>query len=137
MTRLLLSTGLVFCFCLSTAFADAPAKEAPKKPACQTKEKAKKAPLTDAQKAELAKKRAEAMEKRFKARDKNNDGKLTLDELKGKSAKPEAAARAEKLLKAKDKDGDGAISKQEMMAKPDRKKCPRKPRDKKKPEAKK
>ncbi|NQU19939.1 MAG: hypothetical protein HQ567_01550 [Candidatus Nealsonbacteria bacterium] len=49
-------------------------------------------------------------------------GKLTLDELKGKAKKPEAAERAAKLLKAKDKNGDGALTFEELTAKPERKK---------------
>jgi len=120
--RLFLCASLILCLGLSTAFAKDAPKEAPKKPACEKKEQAKKAPLTAEQKAELAKKRAEAVEKMFAKRDLDKDGKLTLEELKGKAKKPEAAARAEKLLKAKDKDGDGALTKEEMLAKPERKK---------------
>lgn len=112
MTRLLWSMGFVLFVGLSTALAE-PAKEAPKK-----------APLTEEQKAERAKKWAENVDKMFKNKDKNNDGKLTLEELKGKANKPEAVERAEKLMKAKDKDGDGALTKEELLAKPERKKGP-------------
>ena len=120
MTRLLWSMGLVLFVGLSTALAE-PAKEAPKK-----------APLTEEQKAERAKKWAENVEKMFKNKDKNNDGKLTLEELKGKATKPEVIARMEKLMKAKDKDGDGALTKEELLAKPERKKGEKKHAGKKK-----
>ncbi len=131
MTRLLLSTGLVLCIGLGTALAEDAPKKCPEKPAVEKKQKAERAPRTAEQKAEMAKKRAEAVEKMFQARDKDGDGKLTLDELKGKSDKPEAAARAEKLLAAKDKDGDGAVSKAEMTARPQRQRGRNKPAGKK------
>ena len=119
MLRVLLSLALALFVGLSTVSAqDAAKKECPKKPAAEKKEKVKKPPLTDAQKAELAKKRAAAAEKAFKAKDKDGNGKLTLEELKGKSKKPEAAEKAAKLLKAKDKDADGALTFEELTAKP-------------------
>lgn len=51
----------------------------------------------------------------FKKMDKNSDGKLSLDEFKGKK-KDEALANAEKVFKAKDKDGDGSLTLEEFKA---------------------
>jgi Ca2+-binding EF-hand superfamily protein len=49
----------------------------------------------------------------FKKMDKNSDGKLCLDEFKGKK-KDEALAKAEQVFKAKDKDGDGSLTLEEF-----------------------
>jgi len=73
---------------MSAAFP--PKKEPCKKPAAAKKEKPRK-PLTPEQKAELAKKREAALAKMFEAKDKDKDGKLTLEEFKGKVKKPEVA----------------------------------------------
>jgi len=51
----------------------------------------------------------------FKKLDTNGDGKLSLDEFKGKK-KDEALANAEKVFKAKDKDGDKALTLDEFKA---------------------
>lgn len=51
----------------------------------------------------------------FKKLDTNSDGKLTLDEFKGKK-KDEALANAEKVFKAKDKDNDGNLTLEEFKA---------------------
>jgi Ca2+-binding EF-hand superfamily protein len=51
----------------------------------------------------------------FKKMDTNSDGKLTLDEFKGKK-KDEALANAEKIFKAKDKDNDGFLTLEEFKA---------------------
>ncbi len=75
----------------------------------------------DDAKKEGAKKPKRTAEEIFKARDKDGDGKLTLEELKAKVKKPERAARLEKMFKAKDKDGDGALTLEEFKAKPERK----------------
>ena len=73
------------------------------------------------------------MKKRFEAKDKNKDGKLSAEELKGKAKNEKAAERVAKLIKAKDKDGDGALTLEEMMAPPAKKKKPakKKPSEKK------
>jgi Ca2+-binding EF-hand superfamily protein len=51
----------------------------------------------------------------FKKLDKNADGKVCLDEFKGKK-KDEALANAEKVFKAKDKDADGFLTLEEFKA---------------------
>ena len=63
---------------------------------------------------------AEEKEKRtpedqFKKLDKNSDGKLTLDELKGKKD-GDKAAEIEKRFKAMDKDNNGSVSLEEFKA---------------------
>ena len=107
---LALSVGL----CAASA-QEAEKKPCPKKPAVAKKAQPKKA-LTEAEKAERAKKREAALEKMFKAKDKDGDGKLSFDEFKGKAEKPEAIERMEKAIKAKDKDGDGALTLEELKA---------------------
>jgi Ca2+-binding EF-hand superfamily protein len=58
----------------------------------------------------------------FKKLDKNSDGKLSLEEFKGKREGDKAAA-AEKAFKAKDKDNDGSLSLEEFKAMPPKKKA--------------
>ena len=60
-------------------------------------------------------KRARSPKKAFNKRDANADGKLTLDEFKGKK-QGERADRATKRFKKLDTDGDGFIGFQEFKA---------------------
>lgn len=55
-------------------------------------------------------------EEHFKKLDKNADGKLSLDEFKGKKTGEKAEA-AEEMFKAKDKDSDGFLTLDEFSAK--------------------
>lgn len=55
-------------------------------------------------------------EEQFKKLDKNADGKVSLDEFKGKKT-GEKAEHAEEIFKAKDKDGDGFLTMEEFTAK--------------------
>lgn len=75
----------------------------------------------DTAKKEGPQKPKKTAEEIFKAKDKDGDGKLTLEELTSKVKKPEVAARLEKRFKAKDKDGDGMLTLEEFKAKPERK----------------
>lgn len=163
MSRVLLSLGLALFVGLSTVSAqDAAKKERPKKPAAEKKEKVKKPPLTEAQKAERDKKRAAAMEKRFKALDKDGDKALTLDEFtavpqrkrpaakkkedptkpaltdaqKAELAKKRAEAQA-KRFKTLDKNGDQKLTFEEFTAKPERKRPAKKDKPARKKPAKK
>ncbi len=156
MSRVLLSLALALFVGFSTASAaDPPKKDDSKKPAAAKKERAKRPPLTEAQKAEAAKKRAAAMEKRFKALDTDGDKALTLKELttrperkkrsaRGKKAdakkpplteaqKAEAAKKLASMLqkrfKAQDANGDGKLTFEEFTAKPQRKKPAKKAGD--------
>ena len=99
MLRVLLSLALVLLIGLSAARADdaGKKKDAPKKP-------------------------KKSVEEIFKAKDKDNDGKLSLEELKGKCTDEKKLERIEKRFKAKDKDGDGLLTLEEFKAKPEKKK---------------
>ncbi len=55
-------------------------------------------------------------EQQFKRMDKNADGKLSLEEFKGKR-QGDKAAKAEENFKKKDKDGDGSLSLEEFKGK--------------------
>ncbi len=55
-------------------------------------------------------------EERFKKLDKDGDGKLTMEEYKGKKTGEKAEA-AEKDFKARDKDNDGFLTLDEFSAK--------------------
>ena len=55
-------------------------------------------------------------EERFKDLDANKDGKLTLDELKGKATEPKQIERREKMFKDMDANGDGAVTLEEYKA---------------------
>ncbi len=55
-------------------------------------------------------------EERFKKLDSDGNGKLSLDEYKGKKTGEKAEA-AEKAFKARDKDSDGTLSLDEFSAK--------------------
>ena len=57
----------------------------------------------------------------FKKRDKDGDGKLSLEEFLGKR-KDEDKVKAEKVFKRKDKDSDGFLTLEEFKAKPKKKK---------------
>ncbi|MEN6495608.1 MAG: EF-hand domain-containing protein [Thermoguttaceae bacterium] len=57
----------------------------------------------------------------FKALDKDNDGKVTLDEFKANRKKPEQIERAEKVFKAKDTNNDGSLTLDEFKAPPPKK----------------
>ena len=63
------------------------------------------------------KKKGEKMspEAAFKAKDKNSDGKLSLEEFVG-HADGEKKAAAEKRFKAADKNGDGSLDQAEFTA---------------------
>ena len=77
------------------------------------------------------KKPKKTVEEIFKAKDANNDGKLTFDELKGKIKKAEAIEKLERRFKAKDKDGDKALSLEEFKARPKKAKKPGEKKEKK------
>lgn len=64
----------------------------------------------------VAKEGKSTPEEHFKKLDKNADGKLSLDEFKGKKA-GEKAEQAEAAFKAKDKDSDGFLTLEEFSAK--------------------
>lgn len=69
----------------------------------------------------LAKDRAEGDKKQdggamFEKKDKNGDGKLSLDEFVGKKA-GEDAEKLKEVFKKKDKDGDGFLTKDDMARK--------------------
>lgn len=66
-------------------------------------------------------------EARFKQLDKDNNGKLTLEEMKGK-AEGKRAEALEKRFKALDKDGSGDLTLEEFKATPAQPKKPRKPK---------
>jgi len=112
MTRMFVSMALTFAVATSMAFAqDADKKkERPKKP-------------------------KKTFEEVFKAKDANNDGKLSFDEFKGKATKPEILEKIEKRFKRLDRDGDKALTIEEAKAKPQKKAGPKK--GAKKPAAKK
>jgi len=55
-------------------------------------------------------------EEQFKKMDKNGDGKLSLDEFKGKR-QGDKATKAEETFKKKDKDNDGSLSLEEFKGK--------------------
>ena len=61
------------------------------------------------------------LEEVFKKRDKDGDGKVSLEEFVGKR-KDEAKEKAEKQFKRKDKDSDGFLTLEEFKAKPKKKK---------------
>lgn len=65
--------------------------------------------------ADKADKKKPDPEAQFKKLDANSDGKLSLDELKGKAEGKKAEA-AEKRFKALDKDNDGSVSLDEYKA---------------------
>ena len=116
--RVLMSVALALCVGLSAAAAqDAVKKDAPKKPG----EKVKKT-LTDEEKAAVA-------EKMFQRLDKNGDKKLSFDELKGKQTDAKRLEALEKQFKAKDKNADGSLSIEEFKAAPEKK--PREKKEKK------
>lgn len=73
------------------------------------------------EKKQAPKKPPKPPEEVFKALDKNNDGKLTLDEFKANKKKPEQLEKAEKWFKAKDKDNDGVLTLDEFKAHPPKK----------------
>ena len=79
------------------------------------------------EKKEGAKKPRKSPEERFKAKDKDNDGKLTLEEFVGKTKKEEAKKKLEAMFKKKDKNNDEALSLEEFKARPERKKRGKKP----------
>ena len=62
---------------------------------------------------EKPKKKGGGVEARFKMLDKNGDGKLSLEEYKGK-AKGDKATKAEGQFKKLDKDGDGSLTLEEF-----------------------
>ncbi len=69
----------------------------------------------------LAKGDGEAKKKRdpaaaFTKRDKDGDGKISVDEFVGKK-EGDAAEKMKKAFGKKDKDGDGFLTKDEMLAK--------------------
>ena len=55
-------------------------------------------------------------EQQFKRMDKNSDGKLSLEEFKGKR-EGDKATKAEATFKRKDKDNDGSLTLDEFKAK--------------------
>jgi Ca2+-binding EF-hand superfamily protein len=71
--------------------------------------------------ADGADKKKRDPEAQFKKLDKNSDGKLSLDEVKGK-AEGKRAEAAEKRFKAADKDNDGALSLEEFKSMSEKKK---------------
>jgi hypothetical protein len=101
MTRiaaLALSLGLS-----SVAYAADPPKPEPPKP-----EPPKPAPAAE-------EKKPADPEVAFKRMDKDSDGKLTLEEFKGKK-KDDALAKAETQFKKLDKDSDGKVTLEEFKA---------------------
>ncbi len=62
--------------------------------------------------------------------DRNDDGKVTFDEYKGKREKPEEIEEAEQRFKRIDKDGDKKLSLEEFKA-AQKKRAPKKPAKKK------
>ena len=55
-------------------------------------------------------------EQQFKRMDKNADGKLSVDEFKGKR-QGDKATKAEETFKKKDKDNDGSLTLEEFKGK--------------------
>ncbi|HUT10114.1 MAG TPA: hypothetical protein VMY42_06430 [Thermoguttaceae bacterium] len=110
MSRLLMSAALALLFVVGTTLAQDgdKKKEGPEKP-------------------------KKSIEDVFKAKDKNGDGKLSFDEIKGKIDKPEALDKLELKFKALDKNGDKALTLEEFTAKPERTKKPAGEKPEKKP----
>lgn len=106
MTRMFLTMALALFVGISTTYA----QDAPKK------------------KKEGPKKTAEEV---FKAKDKNADGVVTIDEFVGKGKKEGAETR----FKAKDKDGDGKLTLEEFTAKKEKKEHVKKEKKPKKEKA--
>lgn len=77
-------------------------------------------------------------EDRFKAMDKDKDGKLTFDEFKGRATKEETIKEREKQFGEMDTDKDKAVSLEEMKAywKAKAKKAPKAPKKEKEAEKK-
>lgn len=77
-------------------------------------------------------------EERFKAMDKDKDGKLSFDEFKGRATKEETIKEREKQFAEMDTDKDKAVSLEEMKAywKAKAKKPPKAPKKEKKAEKK-
>jgi hypothetical protein len=90
----------------------------------------------EAKKKEGGRKPAQTKEDMFKAKDKDGDGKLTLEEMKADCKDAKRIEAIEKEFKAKDKDGDGALTLEEFKASPAKKAPPKKEGVKKAPAAK-
>jgi Ca2+-binding EF-hand superfamily protein len=77
-------------------------------------------------------------EERFKAMDKDKDGKLSFDEFKGRATKEETIKEREKQFAEMDTDKDKAVSLEEMKAywKAKAKKPPKAPKKEKEAEKK-
>lgn len=69
-------------------------------------------------KKDEAKKPHKSPEEIFQMLDKDNDGKVTLDEFKANKKTPEQVEKAEKAFKKRDADGDGALTLEEFTAAP-------------------
>ncbi len=65
-----------------------------------------------------AKKPKKTPEEIFQMLDKNNDGKVTLDEFKANKKTPEQLEKAEKAFKKRDADSDGVLTLEEFTAAP-------------------
>ena len=118
----LLTMLLAAVFALSVAGTTWAADEAKKKEGGEKKPAAKKV----------------SPEERFKAMDKDKDGKLSFDEFKGRATKEETIKEREKQFAEMDTDKDKAVSLEEMKAywKAKAKKPPKAPKKEKEAEKK-
>ncbi len=99
----------LLCIAVAVAFVLGMGGLANAKPKAEKGEKAAKVAKAD-------KKPKKSAEERFKALDKDGDGKLSKEEFVGKK-EGEQKEKAEKLFSKKDKDGDGSLSLEEFTPK--------------------